>query len=865
MRLNPKPLTLLMLALSYSMTNVYANSTSPVSAETQPASQTTPVHDLGEIHISAESTQNQTNLLGSSANVSDQTIKSTELKQRATTLGDALDGELGIHSNQFGGGASAPIIRGQEGKRITILQNNADVIDMAHLSPDHATMVDTVLAKQAEVVRGVSTLLYKSGNSAGAVNIIDNKIPKLLPAKPFEGEVGVRFNTGNNEKLATGALTARLGSNMALHIEGLHKEASDYRTPSYTLHEFEDLDQLNNFVRAPDRLKQLEFEYDAFKRGERLSWRDETYFIRSEERYQELKNEFTNDLTSVKSERVDYLPESWAKSQAGSIGLSWVGDKGYIGAAVSERQDRYGLPAHNHLYEGCGVISIFDSLWSRPYLATYPQLIDVDDVNYINPRPDCAPHALDNFNHSHGVHAKHDNHESPYVDLRTRRYDLRTEWDNPVPFVDKLRANVGYVDYKHDEKEGDVVTTSFMNKGKVARLEFTHKPADNLKALWGAQYTEQDNSALSPQTEWRKRQLLTQNTLKNTALFAMGQYHVGDVELELGTRFEKQKVKMDYDTAHIDAIMRDRSNLRLNPEKLQQAIDYAIDATKPHQKTAHSYALGVHWNFLPQYTLSLNASHQERLPNSQELYTHGMHLATNSFEIGNRHLTKERSNNYEVGLKFEGEKLDFKLSSYLYDFKNYIYLQTINEHLGTAKVSHFRHLRINRYDQSPAKFYGFEGQIGYQFTPVYYASIFGDYVKGRLHDMPPIVSDYRIGWFGSPDTKVYSAQEDRYTPRLPPMRLGAKVKADFDDRWSGKMEYVRTFEQNKVSKFEAPTKGHHLLNMGVNYQNVRGNFDYSIFFNANNLLDQKVYAHETHLPYIPQMGRNFSLGVNLKY
>ncbi|MDO4441437.1 MAG: Plug domain-containing protein [Moraxella sp.] len=106
---------------------------------------------------------------GGAKKISDVIVKKETLQTKPTTLGDALDGELGIHSNQFGGGASAPIIRGQEGKRITILQNNADVIDMAHLSPDHAVMVDTVLAKQAEVVRGVSTLLYKSGNSAGAI------------------------------------------------------------------------------------------------------------------------------------------------------------------------------------------------------------------------------------------------------------------------------------------------------------------------------------------------------------------------------------------------------------------------------------------------------------------------------------------------------------------------------------------------------------------------------------------------------------------------------------------------------------------------------------------------------------------------
>ncbi|MBG8873998.1 Plug domain-containing protein, partial [Neisseria meningitidis] len=32
--------------------------------------------------------------------------------QKAVNLGDALDGVPGIHASQYGGGASAPVIRG---------------------------------------------------------------------------------------------------------------------------------------------------------------------------------------------------------------------------------------------------------------------------------------------------------------------------------------------------------------------------------------------------------------------------------------------------------------------------------------------------------------------------------------------------------------------------------------------------------------------------------------------------------------------------------------------------------------------------------------------------------------------------------
>ncbi|MFA9486862.1 MULTISPECIES: TonB-dependent receptor [unclassified Moraxella] len=805
---------------------------------------------------------------GGAKKISDVVVNKETLQTKPTTLGDALDGELGIHSNQFGGGASAPIIRGQEGKRITILQNNADVIDMAHLSPDHAVMVDTALARRAEVVRGVSTLLYKSGNSAGVVNVVDNKIPCTLPAKPIDAEVSVRFNTGNNEKLVTGGLTTQLGSHFALHVEGLHKTSSDYATPDYIHQSFDSLKDLDNYVAAPNRLASLNAEYEVFKQGKKLHWRDENHYIRSDRDYLEQKEQYESHLNAVKETRLDHLPHSWADSKSGSVGISWVGETGFLGASVSERKDKYGLPAHNHLYEGCGVISTFDAIRTKPYLARYPQLINADDINYINPRPDCGKHIHNHSGSQHGSHgvvAEHEKVGNPYIDLTTRRYDVRGEWQNPTPLINKVRINAGVVDYQHDEKEGGAINTSFKNKGKTARLELTHRPTDRFSAFWGVQYIKQDNSGLSPQTKWRKLPLLTHNTLTNQSLFGVGQYKLGNVELELGGRTEKQTVAMDYDIDYIKDRIKNHRLVALKGEALDKAINDAIDTTKPHESHANSYGVGVHWRFLPNYRLSFNASYQERLPNAQELYTHGMHLATNSFEIGNRNLTKEQSKSYELSLDFKGEKFDYQVSGYLYDFDNYIYLHTINEYLGTAKVNHPLHLRINRYDQSPARFYGVEAKVGYRFSPNYYGSIFGDYVYGRLHDLAPIVSRYEPAGFFGKEIKEYTKPNDRYTPRLPPMRVGAKVEAEFNESWSGGVEYVRTFKQTKTSGFENATKGHHLLNLGLNYQGNQGDVDYSVFFKANNLLNQKIYAHETFLPNIPQMGRNFSIGATFKF
>src|SRR5690606_31315661 len=47
------------------------------------------------------------------------------------------------------------------------------------------------------------------------------------------------------------------------------------------------------------------------------------------------------------------VANSNAETSTGSFGLSFVGDRGYIGAAYSYREDVYGLPGHSHEYEDC--------------------------------------------------------------------------------------------------------------------------------------------------------------------------------------------------------------------------------------------------------------------------------------------------------------------------------------------------------------------------------------------------------------------------------------------------------------------------------------------------------------------------------
>ena len=86
-------------------------------------------------------------------------------------------------SSYFGPNASRPVIRGQDGDRIRILQNGGASLDASTLSYDHAVPVDPLVTERIEVLRGPSALQYGGSAVGGVVNVIDNRIPNA----PIEG------------------------------------------------------------------------------------------------------------------------------------------------------------------------------------------------------------------------------------------------------------------------------------------------------------------------------------------------------------------------------------------------------------------------------------------------------------------------------------------------------------------------------------------------------------------------------------------------------------------------------------------------------------------------------------------------------
>ena len=691
-------------ALTLSITTILASTTSTLlwADEEIPSSQS--INKLESITITAHPLD-QTDV---DFGVADQNISREKLQESGTTLGEALKNELGIHSNSFGSGSSRPVIRGQEGARVKVTQNATETMDVSSLSPDHAVTIDPQLAQKIEVIRGPSTLLYGAGSVGGLVNVTDTKIPTQMPENGYEGNVGLRYNSGNDEKMTHAGTTVGLGSNVALRLEGLKRDANDYITPNY----FHDHDG-------------------------------------------ELEKEKRVGNTFSESENVN-------------VGLSWIGERGFAGVSYSNRQDKYGLPGHSHEYESC-----------HPH------------GDHLHCGGD------DHSGHDHSGHDHNEDHaheNGPWIDMKTERYDFRSELNEPFAGFKKLRAQASYTDYQHDEIEGSEAMTTFKSKGYEGRIELVHNPLAKWEGVWGIQASQQKLDVTGEEAT------LAPNETQKYSLFGVEHRQFGDFHVELGTRLDHQIVDVDSEQKDFDG-------------------------------NAFSYSGAVNWDFKPNYKLSLVGSHQERLPLAQELYAHGGHFATNTYELGNDGLDNEKSNNVELGLHYDDDKLSYHVHLYHNWFDNYIYAKTLDQ---------YENFRLIEYSQDKAKFYGTEAEVAYQFNDIYKTSLFGDYVRGKI--------------------------DSDNAPRVPPGRSGPRTNADFADPWSGSAEDSPVFHQDKFAAYEHETQGYNMVNIGLAYKySLADRQEAKVFFNANNLLDEQVYEHSSFLSNIPQMGRNFVIGVDYKF
>lgn len=155
-------------------------------------------------------------------------LNSLELAQRSpTTLGEVLQGQLGVAKRSFGPGTTRPVIRGFDGDRVLVLQDGLRTGSLSSQSGDHGEPLDILTVDRLEVVRGPATLLYGSNAIGGVVNAVTGH---EQAHRGLHGYVTGLAGSTNGQAGIGGGLTYGLGKWMFM-ADGSGRRTGDYETP----------------------------------------------------------------------------------------------------------------------------------------------------------------------------------------------------------------------------------------------------------------------------------------------------------------------------------------------------------------------------------------------------------------------------------------------------------------------------------------------------------------------------------------------------------------------------------------------------------------------------------------------------------
>lgn len=427
----------------------------------------------------------------------------------------------------------------------------------------------------------------------------------------------------------------------------------------------------------------------------------------------------------------------------------------------------------------------------------------------------------DGHGHEHeGEEEEAHEEEGPVrIDMVQNRIDVKAGVYDPFSFLQAINLRGAYNDYEHVELEGGMPATRFTNRGRELRLEAVQKEFHGWRGAFGLQYGRSDFGAIGEEA-------FVPDTLTDTlGVFVVQEKDFGPWKLELGGRHEQVK------------------------------LDPQGHANRDFDVTSLSGA--AIWRINPVFDLRFGLDSSERAPTNEELFAGGTHVATQSIEVGDANLDKERGRRAEIGLHAHTDRVDFKLAVYQTNFKDFIYLADTGVEEG---------LPVRLWTQQDAKFKGVEAEARIKLVDSEQAGawdlrLFGDRVRAELDGT------------GTRRVQLAVPHDDhfhRYTidlaqggnlPRIAPARLGADLNWSLGG-WRASVGAVRYAKQDDVAQNEEPSPGYTLVDAHLAYRWDRPETSWELFLDGSNLTDKEARPHTSLLrDFSPLPGRGVAFGI----
>ena len=384
----------------------------------------------------------------------------------------------------------------------------------------------------------------------------------------------------------------------------------------------------------------------------------------------------------------------------------------------------------------------------------------------------------------------HEEHADVRIDMRQVRYDMRGELNLGDGALETLRVRIGAADYEHTELEGDEVGTEFFSEGVEGRVELVQREREGWSGAVGGQFFLRDLRAVGEEA------FLPANETQQYGLFALQTVELGSLTLEGAARYEHQRVSSN-----------------------EAGVARRFDSL--------SGAAGASFGLTDSWRLGANLSRTVRAPSAEELLSNGPHIATQSFEIGDPGLAKEKSWGLEGFIRGDARDYSLGVSVFASRFSDYIY----EAETGLEQDD----LPVFQYRQDDARYFGveLEGSVTlarFGETRIV-ADAVADYIRATVDDVGP-------------------------APRIPPKRLLVGVEAQ-SPNLDGRVEAEFVDGQKRIAAFETPTDGHNVVNATLSWRPFGRERDVALVLSANNILDADVRRHASFLKdFAPLAGRD---------
>lgn len=385
----------------------------------------------------------------------------------AASLGETVAQEPGVRSASFGASVGRPVIHGLAGARVKTTEDRIDTLDVATASADHAVTVEPFVADQVTVHKGPSTLLYGSAAIGGVVDVETGRIATVIPDEQFGGRIELRAADNADATTAAIRLDGRAGDKLAWHLDAFDKQADDYEIPGYA-------------------------ESAALRALEEAEEHD----------HEDEHDEHEGEHDEHDEEELGVLESSSFDSRGVALGLSFVGDRGFIGASLSTIDSNYGIVgghAHGEEHED-----------------------DHDE------------HEEDHDEHEedHDEHGEEHGEEAAFIELEQTRFDFEAQLNDVSSAIESINLRFAINDYQHQEIEGDEIGTLFENDAWEGRLEVRHAEFAGFAGTFGYQHSSREYSAVGEEAFVPPVDSDTQS------LFWVGERNFQRFDLETGVRVE---------------------------------------------------------------------------------------------------------------------------------------------------------------------------------------------------------------------------------------------------------------------------------------------------------------------------------------